>query len=214
MSDNYSDFLASLNAFEINAATNVYDPVTLSTQITDLIGQLTDVYPDDPQQALIAQMTLFNTIGKGWPVIPLTTVSRQQQALNQQQIIDLIKNSSLTQMMLISSSITYTSRQDAINTLQSIEALLEPQLLYLADNSFNDSYNALNSARITMIQDINTRAATLKNTQYVKTVYSVPAFVFAYSQYSDSTQADDIVSRNKIVNPVFIPSNTTIEVLV
>lgn len=213
MSDNYSAFMTALEDFEDNAATYVIEPETLATQVTNLVSMLTDVYSTNMPQALIAQVNLFNSIGHGWPIIPLTTTSRQQQAINQIQLLLLIQNASLAQMCLISSQTQYTSKQDALNTLSQIEALLEPQLLYLANNGYDDSYNALNVCRIAMVQDINTRAAALPNITTITNNAQVPALVLAYTQYGDATQEADIVARNNVANPVFVPALTPIEIL-
>jgi hypothetical protein len=213
MSDNYSAFMMALSSFEANAATYITEPATLATEITNLVALLTQVYSTNLQQALIAQINLFNQIGVGWPVVPLTTTTRQQQALNQAQLIQLIQNAALLQMIYISSLTTYTSSQQAIDTLDEIEALLEPQLLSLANAGDDESYIALNNARTAMIQDITTRAAGLPSTQIITNNANIPALVVAYQHYGDATQESDIVTRNNVVNPVFVPALNPIEIL-
>nr|DAQ36894.1 MAG TPA: DNA circulation protein [Caudoviricetes sp.] len=42
----------------------------------------------------------------------------------------------------------------------------------------------------------------------------MPVCVIAYELYGDYSKADEIVSRNKIKNPLFVPANKTLEVLV
>jgi prophage DNA circulation protein len=87
-------------------------------------------------------------------------------------------------------------------------------LLYLADNGFDDMFRSLNDIRVAMVKDINTRAATLKNVKYVKINDSLPALVFAYVQYADATLDIDVIKRNRIRNPVLIPPQSSLEVLV
>lgn len=229
---NYSTLLSNLSSFNTNADTlvttpapaststqvggisNTQQPLPLATNITNLIVQLTQVYPNNPAQAIMAQTVLFQNFGTNLPSIPLTTTSRLQEAINQQQLIDLVQSTALIEMGRATSTMQWASRQDALSTLNQIETVMEPKLLYLADNAYDKPYNALNNVRIAMVKDINSRAATLKNIKYVKTNDAIPALVFSYQQYGDASQESDVVARNKIRNPVFIPPQSNVEVLV
>lgn len=232
---NYSTLQSSIQTFSTNAGTLIStpapapvptsttggvsisatpQPLPLAASMTDLIVQLTQLYPNNIQTAIVAQMQLFNNFGSNLPSVPLTTTERLQEAINQQQLIDLVKNTALAEMARATSVINWASRQDALNTLNQILDLMEPQLLYLADNGYDSSYNSMNNIRVAMVKDVNTRASTLKNIKTVQTNYSIPALVFAYKQYGDASQESDVVARNKIRNPVFIPPLSQLEVLV
>jgi prophage DNA circulation protein len=217
----FSALKSTITEFHADIETNVADPETLAEKITDIIEALANSYPDNPQQQLIALMNLFNSFGDDIPQVllttlglPVTTASRIQMALNQQQLIDLIQIAALLQMVIAIAQIDFASREDAINTQATIDTLMEPKLLELADNANDEAYNALNDARTAMVLDIKTRAATLRTVTYVVVNYSIPALVLAYKQYQDATQDADIIARNNIKNPVFVPPNRNIEILV
>jgi prophage DNA circulation protein len=95
-----------------------------------------------------------------------------------------------------------------------VDSYIVPRLLVLADDGEDDPYLALNKARASMIKDVNTRAATLKNKKYIRTSDAMPCIVFAYDQYEDATQDTDVIRRNRIRNPVFIPPLTDVEIVV
>jgi prophage DNA circulation protein len=172
------------------------------------------VKPNHPEiQALEAQKRL-QTFGDDFQSIPLTTPSRIQEAANQQSIIDLVRSSSLAEMIRITSKMDFESRQDAINIRNDVDSYILPHLITLADSGQDVPYFSLNKTRTAMIQDINKRAATLKNIKYVKTSGSIPAIVFAYDQYEDASRDSEVISRNRVRNPVFLPAQTNVEILV
>lgn len=235
-SDNadYTKLNEKLTKFQASASSDLYDPSTLGQKISDIITGMSDVYLNQPtthtgtttktflasvkpsrpeQQALAAQIRL-QTYGDTFVDIPLTTASRIQQAINQRQMINLIKCLSICEMIRVTSIVEYSSRQDAITIRDTVDKYITPELLLLADSGDDEPYLALNKARAAMIKDINTRAATLKNKKYVMTADSMPVIAFAYDQYEDATKDDEIIRRNRIRNPVFIPPLSSVEILV
>ncbi len=219
--EQFSALKSSITSFTNDIDIIVNEPETLADEVNDIISALSESYPDNPQQQLLALINLFNSFGADLPQVllttlglPVTTDNRIQMALNQQQLIDLIQVSALMQMVLSIALIDFASREDALETQSTVESLMEPKLLSLADSANDEAYNALNEARAAMVLDIKTRASTLRTVVYIKNSYSIPALVLAYKQYQDATQEADIVARNNIRNPVFVPPDTNIEILV
>jgi prophage DNA circulation protein len=209
----FTDLISSLNEFENDAINQLTSPDTLGESITGIISQLSSVYPDSPEQVIAAQKRL-TTFGDDFKSVPLTTPSRIQQAVNQVQMVSLVKNSAMAEMMRATSIISFPSRQEALRIRDDVDSYVRPQLVTLADRGEDQPYLALSKVRVGMIKDINTRAATLKNIKYIHTADSVPALVLAYAHYEDSTQDEEIIKRNAIRNPVFVPGDSNIEVLV
>ena len=218
----YSNYQTQLTTFTNNVASYIPDSTTLASNISDLVTGLINIYPNNPQQQIFALTLLFNNFGSDLtpvPIIstafPVATPNRTQESINQQQLVDLVGVLALISIVNSVSQMDFSSRQDAINTMNNIEALIAPKLLELANNANDDAYNALNNARVAMILDIRARSATLKDVIYIKNNYPIPALVLAYKQYQDATQEADIIARNSsIINPNFVPANTNIEILV
>ena len=221
-STNYSIFRNNLNNFRDEISTFISSPPEVATRITDLVSGLSTIYEGQPTKIIIAQKQVFNLFGMGIKSIPLTslanpfpTPNRTQMALNQDQLFDLVHISALIEIIVAITGLEFESRADALKIMFDLQKLMEPSSTSLADNAYDLAYNALNNARIAMVLDIKTRAATLKNVKYIKNYYAVPAIVLAYQQYQDATQEADIITRNRIIkNPLFVPPNKDIEILV
>lgn len=214
---NYSALKGQLSSFTNNITSTIADSSDLGSAISSIVAGLAASFPDKPTQQINALTFVLNNYGVGITPIPLTTVAtpnRIQESVNQQQLIDLVQILALIQMVISVSQMDFASRQDALAMMNTLELMIEPKLLELGNLGQDEAFNALNNARIAMVLDIKTRSATLKNIVYIKNNYPIPALVLAYKQYQDATQEADIVSRNHIVNPVFVPSNKNIEILV
>lgn len=220
---NASNYINTLNTFSNNSssllssyASDITNPAVASTdtwpgQMTGLISGLTAVY-DNPIDAYNAQKSLQNYLSTP-PLTYTTTPERIQQAGNQTAMINLVRNTSIAEMIKTTSQMTFASRNDAIAIRDEVSDLLEPQLTALADAGNDTQYLAFQSARAAMVNDINTRGAQLPNITNINTFDSVPALVFAYKLYEDASRDQEIVDRNKIVNPGFLPAFTPIEIL-
>jgi prophage DNA circulation protein len=230
--DDFTALKEKLTKFAISATDDLDDPTTLALNITNIIVNLSDVFlnqqieinseatfistvmPNHPELSALEAQKRLQGFGALFVDIPLTTDLRIQETTNQEQLINLILHCSLCEMIRITSTMDFPSRQDAIEIRDAVDDYLSPRLVMLADDGEDDTYIALNSARSAMIKDVNTRAATLKNKKYVRILEPVPAIVFAYDQYEDATQDIDIIRRNRIRNPCFIPQAIDVEVLV
>ncbi len=229
-SDNtdYTQLTNTLSKFQSSAATDLADPETLASKISGIITQSSDVYLNQDTSnnfietvrpnnaatmALEAQKRLQN-YGDDFIVPPLTTPERVQEYENQIQLVNLIINISLAQMVIITSDMDFPSRQDALLVRDSVDDYMQAQILSLADRGEDEPYLALVKIRTAMVKDINTRAATLKNKKYIQIRDAMPAIAFAYDQYEDATRDEEIVQRNRVRNPVFIPPNSSVEILV
>lgn len=210
--DLFATFMESLNAFSDSMDSEVSTPATFGGHISSLITGLTQIYPD-PHHAYIAQKRLTQ-FGDGVLSVMESTPSRIQEADNQEAIINLIKNSAAIEMVRITSLLDYASRQDAIAIRDEVDDILEERILALADAGNDEQYTVISDARAMMIKDINVRGAKFPDILTIKTDDEIPAQVLAYNQYEDAERDEEIIERNHIRNPLFIPLNTDIEVLV
>ncbi len=135
-----SDLIGNISSFASNAfdlissfaddtATDseVDSEDTFSGQITGLISSLSTIY-DDPSDAYKAQKSLLS-FGDDAPDVTETTPSRVQQAANQTAIINLVRDTALSEMIRATSQMDYVSRTDAINVRDELNDLLEPQVM-------------------------------------------------------------------------------------
>lgn len=214
----FSAYKNSLEDFKSNVPDLVTEPEDLATAVINLVNGLSDLYPDNPDKLIVIFIQLYNNFGSGFPdVTPINdppALNELQLYINQSQILDLVQIACLLQMVVAVANKEFESRDEAILLMNKIDTLIQQKLLYLGNLGDDTAYNALNTSRVAMILDIKTRSATLRTVKTIRNNYPIPALVFAYQQYQDANQADDIISRNKVINPLFIPSNRDLEILV
>ncbi len=210
-SDSYTTLKKALTDLINQSGSLVFTPETLAADIIQINSLITAVFVNDPAKALAIIKQLFN-FGDDFLTIPPTTNLRIIEQINQTQLVYLIKNSCLSEMMIILASQTYNNSNDALSDRDGVDVLVQEQLLILADNFDDDIYTALLDASVGMNEDLTNRALALPAIRYITTKDCLPALVLAYMQYEDASRDTDIITRNNIVNPVFIPADSTVAI--
>jgi prophage DNA circulation protein len=105
-----------------------------------------------------------------------------------------------------------TSQQDAFRVRDQVASLLDDLATYCADIFDDASADALDAARVAIVEDLSARGGALASVETLSFNANLPALVLAYRLYGDATRAGDLVARNSLVpDPGFMPS--TIEAL-
>lgn len=154
------------------------------------------------------------------PFVPLTTPSRIQQAINQSAVTDLVRRSALAEAARASSKMIFTSYNESAAILAilvgALDAELESTTLTASGQVVplnDDVYDALLDLRTAVVRDIATRGASLAKLTTLTLPCTTPALVAAYRVYGDCTMDSDIVARNNIRHPGFLPGGTPLEIL-
>lgn len=231
--EEYSNFQNQIKDFKANVSSYVYTPSQLSSGMSGLIQNLSNLFlsqttivnqenspflssvkPLHPEILALNAQKKLQVYGDTFIVIQILTSSREQEYINQVEMINLIKNTSLIEMARILSLMNFDSREDAVMFRDEALQFIDPQILYLGDIKNDEAFHVLNDIRTAMVIDINIRAATLRNITYKQIRYAIPALAYAYQEYNDATKEAEIVARNKIRNPAFMPALRKIELLV
>lgn len=208
----YSKLIARLNDFNDAIPVLVTKPAQLAQTINQLNSDLNATFPNNLGLAMLMQARLYE-YGDGFVLIVASTNLREIEKVNQDQLIYLIKASALAMMIRNVASMTFDSSDDAIATRDSIDEKASTLLLTLANNFDDEIYKALDNALSSMIQDIRIRSANLATIRSYQLADSLPSLVLAYEYLDDSTQDEELVARNKVENPLFVPANSTIKVV-
>ncbi len=192
---------------------------------------------------IAAQLDIDNQITGTFaelPAIPLTTATRQQQADNRQAVQDLFAVSAtllaaqsiVTQSQALAVSSNAESPFDSYDHAIAVRDQLIAQLdalaeldttgdpLYLSIREVQTElqrhidahgYTLERVVRITPPEAVTSDSAvrTLKNSPLV----SLPSLAIAHRFYGTGERADDLVRRNKIRHPGFVPAGAELEVL-
>ncbi|MDP1655718.1 MAG: DNA circularization N-terminal domain-containing protein [Hylemonella sp.] len=162
-----------------------------------------------PSDALTMLRGLF-TFGDTTVAVPATTPSRVQQGINQAAIHSLIQQAAVIEATRSSSQMTFGGYTDAIAVRDELATRLDT----LAETTPSDTvYQSLVTLRTAMIRDITARGADLARTVTVQPQATQPALVLAYALYEDASRDADIIARNNVRHPGFVPGGRTLEVL-
>lgn len=201
-------FLSALNELSVSASSLILAPATLAGKITDAIAQF-NVIAARPQASLDVLKELFG-FGDDLPVVNPMTPSRAQQADNQAAFTTLVQRAAVIEATRASASVAFDSYDTAVDTRDELIAALDAQAELADDDSV---YYALTGLKAAMINDIAARGANLARIIERELNAPLPSLALAYDLYGDVELEEDVLTRNRVRDPLFVPSGATLEVL-
>lgn len=206
--DALPEFLATLNDVSVSVSSLILAPATLAGKITDAIAQF-NVIAQRPEASLDILRDLFG-FGADAQAVPTTTANRQAQARNQAAFFALVQRAAVVEAVRASATVAFTSYDDAV----ALRSELIEAVDALADVASDDAvYYALTKIKTAMINDITARGADLARVVQRQLRAPIPAIVLAYDLYGDLDLEADILARNSVRDPLFMPSAEPVEVL-
>ncbi|ESQ78517.1 hypothetical protein AEYBE204_13275 [Asticcacaulis sp. YBE204] len=209
-----NDFIARGKALRSGVLTLAGSPASLGTEVTGLIQGFRQLArtPGDALSLLKGLMTF----GLGFDAPATTTSGRKRQAANQAAIIDLIETTAAAEAVRAAADLSFASYDEAVATRDALSDALEDLGLAAAEAGHDDAAQAIEDARLAISADINARGADLARLTTFTPVGVEPAVVIAYRLYGPANleaRELDIVSRNRIRHPGFVPAGLPLEVL-
>ena len=141
--------------------------------------------------------------------VPLTTPARITQAANRDAHNALVRGLAIVEAARTASTIDFISYDDAFAVLSSLLSAIDTEVLTASD----DVYAVLMDLRAAVVTDINTRGADMSRIIKYTLPRTDPALVIAQRLYGDATRAEEIIARNNIRHPLFVPGGVALEVL-
>ena len=129
------------------------------------------------------------------------TPSRQQAYTNATAVNDLARQVILAQAVGAASLMPATVNDETISLRNDLTAALDAEALTASD----DVYEALQDARGKVWKDLTERAKDSARLTTLNPPDTAPALVLAYDFYEDASRDSDIVARNGIRHPGFVP---------
>lgn len=225
-------FLKDLNRLRNSAQAMIGKPGSLASSIASQFNALRDValaplnlynYTDLLSDGISIRVksilnlpkTLFNAYaarfdyGDSTRSVPQTTPSRIQQAQNQGSMNALVRRTAVVEAARTSSIIEFNSYNEAIGVQERLTDAIDGELLEASDSV----YVALVDLRAAVVKDVSTRGADLSRIIQYTPTRTESVLVIAHRLYGDATRASEIIERNKIRNPLFVPGGMVLEVL-
>lgn len=182
-----------------------------------IVGTMHEVLAQatEPLCALNLYGDLFDASGS-MPIVT-TTSTRRQQATSAQAVHLITQRSAVAEACRASAEASYSSRDQALTIMSTLLDAIDAQQLVTGvstgDPIDGDVYEALEALRASVVEDLRTRGAQLPSLISYKPDATLPALVVAHRLYGDATRADEIVTRNHITHPLFVPGGEPLEVL-
>jgi prophage DNA circulation protein len=144
--------------------------------------------------------------------IDTNTEKGKREAESKQQIELLCQRAGICSQANIIASMVFNSSKEADDVLNDFISQVEEQIITEVPTD-EETLQALKDLRSVLVQDIANTIKKLPDTKIIQIPQSIPSVVLAYELYEDIDRADEIIKRNNISNPCFIPARTDLEVL-
>ena len=137
------------------------------------------------------------------PMQPLfNTPARVQEAQNVNAIEGLVRNEALANASGAATVLPPLVYDDVKAVRDKITIALDTEALYAPAKT----YEALSQLRVDVYKDLTKRASDSARLREITLPQVMPALVIAYDLYETAERADEIVGRNQIINPAFVPA--------
>lgn len=143
---------------------------------------------------------------------PISVKRIEAQQENVRQMTALAERLTLSNEAKIIADTDFDNTDEADEALETFLDDIENQLLSETETS-HDVIEHINEIKAVVIENIRERISMLPQTKTIILPEMTPSIVLAYDLYEDIERRDEIVKRNKISNPAFIPAGIELKVL-
>lgn len=230
------DFAYAVKNMKAQVATILATPGMLATQINDTINLLSSILPGhDRNQAIAAFQVLYTTTPTTFQlldkkagnaplsVLPVSTAPDAQAMTSvETAIANHVARCAIAAAAVEAVNNTYASLEAALAMQRQLADQLDAMATAIGSNpSLNDSddqvYDSLTALRAQIFQSVPPPDQALPELGTYIPQMIVPSLTIAYDLYGDggsaSQYSDDIVARNKIRHPGFVPGLKVLSVL-
>jgi prophage DNA circulation protein len=137
------------------------------------------------------------------PTYPTVTPSRQQQTANGEALAALVRRAALIQTGRTVAASDWPVHDDAIRVRDQVSGLIDTEVMQPTVS--DPAFRALTGLRVAVVKDIMTRAAGAARLRTVMPSTVQPAVALAYDLYEDAGREEEIILRNRVVHPGFVP---------
>lgn len=177
-----------------------------SLDISSIAGKVSDAVG---LGGTFAELVGLADFGATLASISTTTASRQQQAVNQAAMGGYVRQVAVAAAANAAAATDYSSYDDAIADRTALADLLDD----LAETAGDDMYRELQALRSAVVQDLTGRAADLSRVIEFTPAATGPSLATSWRLYGEIDSAADIVDRNGVHHPGFVPGGEALQVM-
>lgn len=203
-----TEAVSAISFVQQNAETLVNAPGDMASAITDMINDVTGALSSAADALNVAEglRTFYDEVED----ILGNTTTRQQQRANRDALVAHIKAAALAASTRAASRVSWTSRQRAERRRDRLLDWIEDTQLSVTDPHL---YTRLGELRARLVEAVPPPDQRLPNIKTVTLATTLPALVVSHRLYGDASRADDLVARNDVRHPSFVPGGVELEYL-
>lgn len=126
-------------------------------------------------------------------------------ALNAYEVKSFFRCAWLTAYANAVTKATFESVREGRTVRADVAEFFEHSMEALTGHETYDLYIALANTRGKLIEYLNAAVIDLASVLNIEANRSIPSLVWAWRLYQDPTRANELVSRNKVIHPSFMP---------
>lgn len=193
------------------AAAIVRDPSLLVFEVANMIGVSLTL----PGAQLSRSLSRLFDYGQAIAPIATLTATRTAQQTNTDAFTALVRQTAVIRAAQASVREPFANRTEALARRDQIADAIESETFTAPDTS----YHSLVALRAEVVKGIDVQAARLPRLATVTPAITRPALALAHDLYGDDPAlalalSDDLVVRNKLRHPGFVPGGDVLEVTV
>lgn len=129
--------------------------------------------------------------------------------LNGKLVTDLVKYAALSGAVVAGVQAPWESLQQAVAQREALSDAIDE----LSETAGDPVYQALQGLRSILVEGMPREEQQPPELRELVLAASLPSLAVSYQLYDDVTRAEEIVARNDIANPAFLPGQEPLEVL-
>jgi len=192
-------------------ATLIRSPANLYAAVVGGIRRITTTAAE-PLRAVKLYQSLFNGASKSRPVPAVLTPARRAVRVSQAAMCALIAQVAAVEACRAASQASPPTRDDALALATALADMLDGRMESVSPvtgQPLPDTlYQATAALRAAVVVDMRERAAMLPRIRRVDSQAVLPALVLAHRIHGDAARAGEIIDRNGVRHPGFVPAGT------
>lgn len=206
--DRRGALLSAIAVLNPQLATSLRAPLDFALRVQAMIERLSNGLQGSDRDAVLDTLSGFGSADPRWPAF---TVTRRRDDANRNAIEQLMRGMAAVSLARASAATEF----DDFKTATVLRDRVVDRIDAVADTTDDDAvFGALANLRAAVVRDINARGADLAHVATLVPRSTTPALVLAYGLYDDAGQDADLVQRNHIRHPGFVPANQALEVAI
>jgi len=141
---------------------------------------------------------------------PQTTTTRAKQKLNDDKLIEIMKGVAVSKAARASATISFTSQEEAKNIRDTIITQID---LIIESTDSDTIFQQMRILKAEVSKFLDSGQEDTAEIINIQLNGSESSLVLAWELYKDAEEETDILNRNVILHPSFLPSDKILEVL-